>query len=47
MTMTLTRGIRVDALVPILSNKRKLMISIILVHVPVGFIVRASLLKLF
>ena len=39
--------IRVDALVPILSNKRKLMIGIILVRVPVGFIVRASFLKLF
>ena len=45
--LTTARGIRVDVPVPILSNKRKLMIGIILVCVPVGFIVRASLLKLF
>ena len=45
--INITRGIQVEAPVSILSNKKKLMISIILVCVPVGFIVRASLSKLF
>ena len=43
----IARGIQVEAPVPILSNKKKMMIGIILVCVPVGFIVRASLSKLF
>ena len=43
----IARGIQVEAPVPILSNKKKLMIGIILVCVPVGFIVRASHSKLF
>ena len=47
LMMTLIRGIQVDSPVLILSNKRKLMIDIILVFMQLGFIVRASLLKLF
>ena len=45
--INIARGIQVEAPVPILSNKKKLMIGIILVCMPVGFIVRASLSKLF